>query len=42
MIKLALENLFSVNNLKQTSVSILPQSKTLGTESASNQTVDIP
>ena len=42
MIKLGLDNLFSVNNFKQTSVSMMPQSKTLGTESASNQIVDIP
>ena len=42
MIKLGLENLFSMNSFANITVSMMPQSKTLGTESASNQTVDTP
>ena len=43
VIKSGLENLFAANTVPlQTAVSMMPQSKTLGTESASNQAVDIP
>ena len=43
MIKLGLENLFAMNTFVNISLhEKLPQSKTLGTESASNQTVDTP
>ena len=42
VIKSGLENLFAVKTVPlQTAVSMMPQSKTLGTESASNQAVDI-
>ena len=41
--KVGLENLFAVNTVPlQTAVSLMPQSKTLGTEKASNEAVDIP
>ena len=41
VIKLGLENVFAVNTAPlQTSFSTMPQSKTLGTESASYQAVD--
>ena len=41
VIKLGLENLFAVNTFANISVHVA-RKKTLGTESASNQAVDIP